>query len=142
MQPLRSITIRNDDGTELKVYVTEEIARVIRDLGIAAKKREARHKKREKTFSEIGVDARIFEAPPRFRWLIGESRIWNGEPQIAIDGQRVCSFCWGSELPRYAYCLGCDACGRELAIPGLTDDERTECRRAGAADGLKGGLGK
>lgn len=90
-----------------------------------------------------------FEGPRlRFSWLIGESPTWAGPWSLRItaaDGSIVCRFCGHlAKMPSYAYCLGCDRCGREALLGPLGPlGRRVRGRRAYAPDpsGLRGGVG-
>lgn len=82
-----------DDGTAVEVALTPALERWIARLDDAERKREARHRGRETTFTDAGVDAHkaVPFRSPRARGgyppegpyypishLIGESRIWPG----------------------------------------------------------------
>jgi hypothetical protein len=120
------VRIRNDDGSEVWAKMDTKTARKLHRLEMREAKREQRHRAREKTFTDIGIDpgqvadyGNPWQGPRfRFTWLIGESRTWNGPPEVTIEGETYCTICWGAPLPETAYCLGCDATGRELQIPG------------------------
>jgi predicted Fe-S protein YdhL (DUF1289 family) len=122
---LKLTRIEYDDGSVIWVEMRPETAEIIRRLDESAKRRETRRKAREKTFSEMGMDegkirgGNPWEGPRlRFRWLVGESRTWDGEAVGSwIPGlPQFCRICYGAELPAHAYCLGCDRTGRDEVI--------------------------
>jgi hypothetical protein len=83
-----------DDGTAIEVSITPSLARWIARFDAAERKRRERRARREKTFTDAGIDANGVVAPyrsprlqggyppegPTYRFdhLIGESRIWGG----------------------------------------------------------------
>jgi hypothetical protein len=83
-----------DDGTAIEVAITPSLARWIARFDAAERKRRERRARREKTFTDAGIDANGVVAPyrsPRLQGgyppegpyypishLIGESRIWPG----------------------------------------------------------------
>jgi hypothetical protein len=96
-RPCRICRIVYDDGTAVEVALTPALARWIARLDDAERKREARHRSREQTFTDAGMDvcgrgrAGTSYRSPRARGgyppegpyypishLIGESRIWWG----------------------------------------------------------------
>lgn len=143
IEVLRMTKVRYDDGTCVWLELRPDMADMLRRLDQTEARRERRRKEREKTFSEMGIQAGLIVASPwigprlKFTWLVGESRTWDGEPTGEIEGEPCCSICLGAELPPNAYCLGCDRCGRELEIPGPGQVARTVAPKAGE---LRGGL--
>jgi hypothetical protein len=92
----------------------------------------------------------LWEGPHKqdvsFTWYVGASRTWNGEPHRVVGRYRgkpvyYCDVCKGMPLPKYAYCLGCDACGREWEIGLPTEAEMKMMRHWNPKDRLKGGKG-
>jgi hypothetical protein len=70
--------------------------------------------------------------PRRLRW------VWDDEGEEV--GCRYCAQYLG-DLPMIAYCLGCDASGRDLAIPkGIPRRTRNPRPKSKKDDGLEGGM--
>lgn len=142
----RLYRVVSDDGTAVWAEMPPEMMAEIRRHDARQAKREYRRKRREKSFSEVGIDPAAvgdrssWEGPRyRFTWLVGESRTWDGEP---CRGSR-CSFCGAARLPAYAYCLGCDRSGRDRDIPTVGEDElaRKRVRTVYEPGPLQGGKG-
>lgn len=151
------IRYRDANGFLQELKVTSSDARAIRAVRQAARREEIRWKSRHRSFTDMEIDAgSVAEAPlptresglpwegPRIRfpWLVGESRTWHGNPIVLIEGSWYCSVCWGQWLPEVAYCLGCDATGRDASIPAVTEEDmkRRGQLRAYRPSQLKGGL--
>jgi hypothetical protein len=101
----------------------------------------------ERVAEEDRSGGELFGVRLAFRLLLGSSATWKGgaglicareDPETGLWAWE-CSICRGAKLPSYAYCLGCDRCGRELAIGQATEAEKSESV-ATEVDGLKGGL--
>lgn len=130
----------DDRGVEHVVEVAGDVAAILR---------ATEPKLKERLCTDAGVDVnrvgedRRARGPrgrtgnpwegPRFsfRWLVGESSIWDGPGR---------DFCGGGRLPRHAYCLCCDRSGRDGEIPTV-DRGDVQRRREYRHGRLKGGRG-
>lgn len=136
----------DSEGVAHWVEVTAGVAAVLAEAEPRMKefllrKPEGIEQVAEKSYGEYWSGPRL-----AFRWLLGEGWPWSGGlalwehiPDPSSGEMRTrCRFCKGNTLPHYAYCLGCDRCGRELRIPPPV--ERALARhKAEARKGLKGG---
>jgi hypothetical protein len=153
---IRLYETRTDEGVILRVRVSLEIARILADEGSPL---------RETAFSDLPSEAngregldpdqldaktgrrRIEQRPmptgnpwegPRYHFplLLGENRPgWLGGE--CRDGAGRCGVCHGARLPLVAYCLACQRCGRDGAIPTSAEPARRRAPRGGK---LKGGM--
>ncbi len=133
------------DGKVQWIEVLPEVAALLKEVEPKLKERLLKNpsnieKVRDRT------SGNPWEGPHfAFTWLVGESRTWAGESWIELEGQVYCGFCLGSKLPSHAYCLQCNACGRDDLIRGPSEAElkcRAEPRRVyGPKGSLKGGKG-
>src|SRR5215218_10310395 len=142
---MRLIEYRTDDGSVFRLEVSAAIAEALRDHGGAL---------REDVFADVTVRGeagdvcpldpdqldpgtarrRVEQRPmplgnpwegPRFTFslFLGEHRPgWNGG--VSIDERGNCGICHNHRLPPYVYCLGCDRCGRDAAIPSPPEQVR------------------
>lgn len=117
------VVIVHDDGTRVEAEVTPRLAAELRRMGWAEEKAEKRHRRRQKTETDLGVNLSGWEGPRlSFGLLLGASRTWDGpgKRMVEVDGQKRCRGCGQfAKMPAHAYCIedGCDRCGREWLIP-------------------------
>lgn len=142
---LKLIEYRTEDGAVFELKVSPAVAAALSSNGGRLK---------EVTFTDLGngqfelTEERIRKRPevepkpgcwegPRFPFnrFLGEHRPgWNGGP--SIDERGRCGLCHGAQLSAGEYCLSCERCGRDRAIPLPPEQAR---RRAPKDGRLRGG---
>lgn len=132
-EPTRLVRIVRDDGEVIETEMTLAMERSIRRMEWAEEKRERRHKRREKTFTDAKVKTGQLEAAlrakhrkagekpgrwegprPVFTLHYGMSAIWSGPDSLTVivGGRKICRFCSAvRKMPECACCLGCDRVG-------------------------------
>lgn len=127
------------DEVEHWVEVTPDVAQVLAEVEPPLKERLLRDP--DGMNAVMGRSNGYAWDGPRyvFRWLLGESLVWHGDSWFEVDGQKYCRFCLGAKLPYYAYCLGCDQCGRDDTIGRPSTQDLARQNRGPKRDGLNGG---
>lgn len=142
-----------DDGEVIEVAMSPELAERIHRMDRAQQERDRRRRKREKCFTDLGIDGRHIRKRleslalkgnpwegPRFQFtlIIGESRIWPGPraedvgPLIAYRIERGGLDDW-CKLVRPGYPDPCEFC-KSLPLPSIGYCERCNaCGRDGDA---------
>ena len=125
----RLVRIVYDDGSEVETEMTPALAATLRRMDEAEKRREARHRKKQKTLTDRKIPAnklppdanakRIDQRVKPGRWegprinfqlLYGEGRVWNG-PDCHLDSRGRCRWC-PEKLSESGVCLGCHRAGQ------------------------------
>lgn len=136
---LKLVNIPGPDGEPVWTEVRGGVAKIIEATERPLRERMCRQMDNMNGFAE-SKDVYL-----KFRWLVGESRTWNGPASLRKRGfargkmvDMGCALCNDAPLPMHAYCLGCDRCGDELRIPSPIEKGRIRKARVGK---LRGGCG-